>query len=104
MRFKLSHAGPEDIDLLVAHRLNMWRDIHPEVGARIDESEHLTREWVKRELAEGQRLHYNFVKPHQALDGHTPAQVAGVGVQGDKWLELLRASLANQNATGGQTN
>jgi transposase-like protein len=55
-------------------------------------------------LAEGQRLHYNFVKPHMALDGKTPAQIAGVGVKGNKWLELLRAALANQDATDGKTN
>jgi transposase-like protein len=48
----------------------------------------------KSQLAEGQRLHYNFVKPHGALEGQTPAQRAGVGVQGDnKWLALLKASL-----------
>jgi transposase InsO family protein len=45
-------------------------------------------------IAEGQRLHYNFVKPHQALEGQTPAERAGVGVQGEnKWLGLLRAAL-----------
>jgi transposase-like protein len=49
---------------------------------------------MKTPLAEGARIHYNFVKPHQALNGQTPAQVAGVGVQGDKWLELLEASLS----------
>lgn len=48
----------------------------------------------KSHLAEGQRLHYNFVKPHAALEGQTPAQRAGVGVKGDnKWLALLKASL-----------
>ncbi len=42
-------------------------------------------------IAEGQRIHYNFVKPHQALEGQTPAERAGVGVEGqNKWLTLLR--------------
>jgi transposase-like protein len=45
-------------------------------------------------IAEGQRIHYNFVKPHQALEGQTPAERAGIGVQGEnKWLELLKAAL-----------
>jgi hypothetical protein len=41
----------------------------------------------------GQRIAYNFVKPHMALDGQTPAQAAGVGL-GDKnkWLELLQCA------------
>ena len=55
------------------------------------------RGWKNPEskIAEGQRLHYNFVKPHSALEGQTPAQRAGVGVQGEnKWLALLTKSLS----------
>jgi transposase-like protein len=45
-------------------------------------------------LAEGQRIYYNFVKPHKALQGQTPAEKAGIGVEGkDKWLSLLKNSL-----------
>jgi hypothetical protein len=45
-------------------------------------------------LAEGARIHYNFVKPHKALEGQTPADRAGVGVAGkDKWLALLKATV-----------
>ena len=53
-------------------------------------------------LAEGQRIHYNFVKPHAALEGQTPAERAGVGVEGqNKWLSLLKASLTTK---GGADN
>jgi len=49
---------------------------------------------VRTPLAEGQRIQYNFVKPHMALDGQTPAQAAGVGVKAkDKWLALLTEAL-----------
>ena len=41
----------------------------------------------KSALAEGQRIQYNFVKPHMALDGKTPANVVGLNVKG--WKELL---------------
>ena len=52
-------------------------------------------------IAEGQRIHYNFVKPHCALQDKTPAQVAGIGVRGNKWIELLLGSLEKQrNARG----
>lgn len=52
---------------------------------------------MKTPRAEGARIHYNFVKPHMALEGQTPAERAGVGVQADnKWLELLRRSLIRQ--------
>jgi hypothetical protein len=49
---------------------------------------------MQTQIAEGQRILYNFVKPHQALEGKTPAQVAGVGVQGNKWMELLKEAIA----------
>ncbi|MGD0478392.1 MAG: hypothetical protein ABSB29_09545 [Nitrososphaerales archaeon] len=56
-------------------------------------------------IAEGQRLHYDFVKPHMALEGQTPAQVAGIGIQGEnKWLALLKASITNRSETTGATN
>ena len=34
----------------------MWRDIHPEFGAMVDESEALTRKWVRRKFAEGKLI------------------------------------------------
>jgi transposase-like protein len=47
----------------------------------------------KSQIAEGQRIHYNFVKPHQALGGQTPAQDAGLQIKG--WKELLEVALQN---------
>jgi transposase-like protein len=55
----------------------------------------VTRGWksAKTPIAEGQRIHYNFVKPHMALGGKTPAQEAGLVLEGeDKWLSLLRST------------
>jgi len=44
--------------------------------------------------AEGQRIQYIFVKPHAALDEQTPAQVAGIGIDGEnKWMELLKKAI-----------
>jgi hypothetical protein len=58
---------------------------------------------MKTPIAEGQRIHYNFVKPHRALAGQTPAEMAGVGIQGkNKWLALLKLSLRCE--TEGQEN
>jgi GNAT superfamily N-acetyltransferase len=53
LRFRVSHAGLDDLDLLVTHRLNMWRDIHPELGMKVDESEGLTRKWIREKLSKG---------------------------------------------------
>ena len=43
-------------------------------------------------LAEGQRIQYNFIKPHQALDGKTPAEASGIKGK-DSWLELLKETV-----------
>ncbi len=66
------------------------------LNGTVRERTKIQRGWKTMEtpLAEGQRIHYNFVKPHEALDGQTPAQAAGVGIQNkDKWLELLKRAL-----------
>ena len=52
------------------------------------------RGWKSMQTAipEGQRIHSNFVKPHAALEGQTPAQRAGIDGN-DKWLTLFKLAL-----------
>jgi putative transposase len=51
----------------------------------------------KTPIAEGQRIHYNFVKPHMALEGKTPASAAGLQVEDrNKWLTLIKHSIRNK--------
>ena len=46
-------------------------------------------------IVEGHRLFYNFIKPHESLDGKTPSEQAGITIEGDnKWLTLMKTSLA----------
>jgi len=46
-----------------------------------------------RETANNFRTYYNFVKPHMGLNGMTPAQVCGIGVNNQNaWLELIKKS------------
>jgi hypothetical protein len=44
---------------------------------------------------------YNFVKPHMALEGQTPAQRAEINLPKGKgkWLDLLEFAIANQEKT-----
>jgi len=39
----------------------------------------------------------NFIKPHNSLNGLTPAEAAGIGVENNtnKWEELLKRSFEN---------
>ncbi len=48
-------------------------------------------------IVEGHRLYYNFIKPHEALNGKTPSEEAGITVEGDnKWLILMHKAIQNQ--------
>lgn len=50
-----------------------------------------------RELIEGFRTYYNFIKPHHTLNSLTPAQKAEIDLQLDRnrWLSLLKKSMRN---------
>ena len=48
-----------------------------------------------KELTEGFRTYYNFIRPHMSLNNLTPSQVANIDLQleRNRWLSLLRQSL-----------
>ncbi len=48
-------------------------------------------------IAEGQKIQYDFVKPHAALEGQTPAERAGMdlNLEGNRWMQLIRAAKAS---------
>ena len=41
---------------------------------------------------ENWKTYYNFVKPHMALNGFTPSEMAGISIGADRnrWLTLIR--------------
>ncbi len=40
-------------------------------------------------------LHHNFAKPHEGMDGRTPAEAAGIDAQGaGKWQTLMQNAAA----------
>jgi hypothetical protein len=42
-------------------------------------------------ILNGYRLYCNFIRPHEALHGMTPADFAGIHVQGEnKWLTPIQ--------------
>jgi len=49
---------------------------------------------VKKEdspLISGLQIYHNYVRPHMALEGRTPADLCGIKVDGnDKWLTLIQ--------------
>jgi transposase-like protein len=39
----------------------------------------------------GYQLFHNYIRPHEALDGKTPAELAGITIEGEnKWLTLIQ--------------
>jgi hypothetical protein len=45
-------------------------------------------------ILKGVQIYHNFIKPHEGLNGDTPADAAGAGVgTKDKWKELLKSAL-----------
>ncbi len=65
--FKISIAKAEDIELLVRHRVGMWKDIRPEFAEKAKEMEDLTRRWIKTKLSEGKLI--GFIAKTQTGDG-----------------------------------
>lgn len=51
-------------------------------------------------LFEGQRIHYNYLRPHMALNGKTPAEKAGIDLklEGNKWEQLIKRGRRSQRA------
>ena len=41
---------------------------------------------------DGQRIYYDYLRPHSALDGKTPAQAVGIelGLVDDRWSSLIK--------------
>lgn len=48
-----------------------------------------------KKIIDGLKVYYNFIRPHQGLDGKTPAEVAGINLElkGNRWLELYAIML-----------
>ena len=50
----------------------------------------LNAEESAQTMMDGLRIYYNFIRPHSALDGKTPAQKANIELDEAKWLTLIK--------------
>ncbi len=49
-------------------------------------------------ILKGAQIYHNYIKPHEGLNGRTPAQACGIEVQGDnKWITLIQNASKNQH-------
>ncbi len=65
------------------------------LNGEIRDREKVVRGLKKKDspLLKGYQLYHNYVRPHMALEGDTPADRAGIEIQGDnKWVTLIQNS------------
>ena len=70
-------------------------------GATIRHREKVVRGLKKEDSAilTGLRLYHNYVRPHQGLDGDTPADRAGIHIEGDnKWKTIIQNASLHRNS------
>ena len=62
------------------------------MNGEIRDREKIVRGVKKSEspLIKGLQIYHNYVRPHMALDGRTPASVAGIEVMGEnRWRTII---------------
>lgn len=71
---------------------NIVERVNGTVRERLKVMRGLDRDETAQKMMEGNRLYYNYLRPHQALNGLTPAEKAGINLhlQGNKWGELIQ--------------
>jgi len=51
-------------------------------------------------ILKGCQIYHNFIRPHEELKGETPADRAGIKVEGsDKWLTLIQNASKSRPST-----
>jgi len=78
-----------NITLAGTHNNNKMERLNEEIRDR----EKVTRNLKTDDspILTGMQLFHNYVRPHMALNGKTPADLAGITVKGqDKWLTLIQ--------------
>ena len=68
------------------------------LNGEIRDREKVTRNLKNPEspIVTGMQIFHNYVRPHMALEGKTPAEVAGIKVKGNnKWLTLIQNASKN---------
>ncbi len=81
---------------------NILERLHGTQKERLKVMRGLDHDESASKMMEANRIYYNFIRPHSALNGQTPAEKAGIdlGLEGNKWEQLIRKAKAPKVITG----
>lgn len=76
--------------------------LHNAMREREKVMRHLKRAQSAEKMLRGFRAYYNFIRPHMALENHTPAQEAAIPIQlgTNRWLDLNRQAARQTTRQG----
>jgi hypothetical protein len=69
------------------------------MNGEIRDGEKVMRGLEKKDtpILKGEQIYHNYIKPHEGLEGRTPAEAAGIKVKGkNKWLTIIQNAKLNQ--------
>jgi transposase-like protein len=76
------------------HNNNKMERMNGEIRDREKTMRGLKRKRTK--ILEGYQIYHNYIRPHEGLDGKTPAEACGITVDGkNKWLTLIQNASRN---------
>lgn len=70
-------------------------------GHSIRQRERVMRSLKRKDtpILKGMQIYHNFIRPHMALDDQTPAERAGIKVEGsNKWITLIQNAKVNEKS------
>jgi len=69
----------------------MVEKLHGTIRERNKNMRGLDNEDSAQTIIDGKRIYYNYIRPHQGLNGKTPSEACGITVEGkNKWITLIQ--------------
>jgi transposase-like protein len=77
---------------------NMVERLHGTIRQRNKVMRGLDDVGTAQTMMDGLRIYYNFLRPHSALSGKTPAEACGISIKGkNKWMILIQNASKTAN-------